>query len=86
MPQTVGSSMLDSEEEKFKLFEGNVGFVWKLEENILKGVEELVVRSKVIVGNEGEGVLGWWWLMSRLGFKPWRLAAWVVVADEPRPG
>lgn len=50
MPQTVGR-MLDCEDEKLTLDEGNLGFEAKLE-----GVDEEdgeVVRSRVTVGKRG---------------------------------
>lgn len=55
MPQTVGR-MLDCEDEKLTLDEGNLGFEAKLEDNLLKGVDEEdgeVVRSRVTVGKRG---------------------------------
>lgn len=58
MPQVVGRILLDSEDEKLRLLEGNLGFEAKLEGNLLKRVDEEngeVVRSRVTVGKRGAG-------------------------------
>lgn len=60
MPQAVGR-MLDCEDEKLRLVEGNLGFEAKLENNLLKGADEEggeVVRSRVTVGKRGEDEFG----------------------------
>ena len=57
MPHVVGR-MLDSEDEKLRLLEGNLGFDAKLEGNLLKRVDEEngeAVRSRVTVGKRGAG-------------------------------
>ncbi len=96
MPQVVGRILLDSEDEKLRLLEGNLGFEAKLEGNLLKRVDEEngeVVRSRVTVGKRGAGEEEFgkyncfvFELSKRLKFNPLNTGAAVAVAVGPRPG
>lgn len=62
MPQVVGRTV-ESEDEKLRLLDRNLGFEAKLEDSLLKSVDEgadsEVVRSSVTVGKRGgEEVFG----------------------------